>query len=203
MKFCIISLYNSKLNKDGIISINLPPLLTCPYAGECKKYCYAQVGQQSMGYAKQKRLNNFNLWGDNPTKFEELLKQEIHQAGRLINRWMDSGDIPSIDFLRLMIRIANHFPDRIFYAYSKSIPIILEYGWENLPTNLKIIQSYGGTADHLIDESKPFAKIFKTEEDIPSDFTNASHSDYLAATSATKLGIAVHGIRKKKFTKQE
>jgi len=198
-KFEIISEHNSKLAKDGIISINMPPCLTCLFAGICMLFCYAQVGHQAMGHAKAKRLRNLELWETDPKLFEEKLKNEIKHAGRLINRWMDSGDIVSVEFLRMMIRIAEHFQDRKFYCYTKAIPFILEVGWENIPSNLKIIQSYGGTKDELIDQSKPFAKVFKTEEEIPADFINASNSDYLSATSAHKIGIVAHGVRKSKF----
>jgi len=199
MKFNLMSMSNAKLDKDGICSINLPPKLSCPFAGECKAYCFACTGPQSWRGAKQIRLNNLELWENNPEQYEKFVIEDIHKAGRLVNRWNDSGDIVSTEYLKMMIRVANHYPDRHFYTYTKSIPFILKIGWENLPSNLKIIQSYGGTADHLIDESKPFAKIFKTEEEIPKDWTNATHSDLEAATSGTKIGIMAHGARKSKF----
>jgi len=198
-KYQLMSLNNSKLSKDGITSINMPPIVTCPGAGECKKYCYAQVGMQAMGNPKNFRLRAYQLWLDSPLDFKNIAKEEIRRSGRRIIRWHDSGDIVSLKYLKMMISIALEMPEIKFYTYSKSISIIRKFGFENLPVNLKIIQSYGGREDHLIDESYPFAKVFLNKENIPLGFTDMSDSDYLAATTATKIAIVVHGGRKSKF----
>ena len=124
---------------------------------------------------------------------------ELIHASKNIYRWMDSGDIYSLPFLKMMARIANAFPHLIFYSYTKSISIVIKFGWENLPKNLKLIQSYGGIEDHLIDRSKPFAQVFKSEKDIPKNFTNCSDSDIPAATFAKRIGIVAHGARKNNF----
>jgi len=198
-QYKLVSTRNAKLEKDGIVSINMPPLLTCPGAGECKHYCYAQVGMQAMGNPKRFRLRTLQLFKDDPKKFEELATFEIHRAGRRFVRWNDSGDIMSLSYLKMMVRLAKKFPDIKFYAYSKSIKILLKYGFKNLPKNLKVIQSFGGRHDHLIDKRQPYAKVFLTEKCIPKGFVDCSSSDYLAATSAKKIAIVVHGNRRKKF----
>lgn len=202
-KLTLISITNSKLSKDGIASINMPPAITCPGAGICKQYCYAQVGRQAMGAAKNFRLRAFDLFKTDPKKFEQTLKEEIHRAGRRIVRWHDSGDIVNLSYLKIMVSLAKHFPDIKFYTYTKSHKIVQKFGYENLPHNLKIIQSYGGKHDHLIDTKYPFAKVFAKEEDIPEGYTDCSNSDYPAATTATQIAILVHGIRKGKFKAQE
>jgi len=199
-KLTIVSVKNSKLIKDGIAAINLPPAITCPGAGVCKQYCYAQVGRQAIGPAKNFRLRTLELFKTNPKQFEQTLKKEIHQAGRRIVRWHDSGDIISLSYLKIMVKLAEHFPDIKFYTYTKSHKIVLKFGYENLPHNLKIIQSYGGKDDHLINTNYPFARVFEEEEDIPEGYTDCSNSDYPAATTATKIAIIAHGIRKKRFT---
>lgn len=193
----LVSIYNSKLAKDGIVSINMPPVLTCPSAGICKAYCYAQVGQQAMGKAKQKRLDAYNMFMNNPDEFQNLVISELLQANRRIVRWNDSGDIINKRYLEIMCNVAKHYPDIKFYAYTKSIPIIIDYGWHNIPNNLKLIQSYGGLHDGLIDRNRAFAQVFKDK--VPSDYIDCSTSDYEAATSANKIGMIVHGNRKKQF----
>lgn len=202
-KYQLVSTSNMKLEKDGIVSINQPPIKSCPSAGECKAYCYACVGQQAMGNAKAFRLRAFELFKTDPKKFEEIAAYEIHRSGRRIIRWHDSGDIMNLSYLKMMARIANRYPEIQFYTYTKSIRIILKFGWENLPANLKLIQSHGGKDDHLIDTKKPFARIFLDKESIPKGFTDCSNSDYEAATSATKIAIVVHGHRKKNFKPKE
>jgi hypothetical protein len=156
-----------------------------------------------MGNAKAFRLRAFELFKTDPKKFEEIAAYEIHRSGRRIIRWHDSGDIMNLSYLKMMARIANRYPEIQFYTYTKSIRIILKFGWENLPANLKLIQSHGGKDDHLIDTKKPFARIFLDKESIPKGFTDCSNSDYEAATSATKIAIVVHGHRKKNFKPKE
>jgi len=198
-KYTVLSEHNQKLEKDGIVHISMPPILTCPCSGKCKEYCYAQVGLQSWKPAKNFRLRNLDLFLNHPDEFEKVAKEDIHGSGRRIIRWLDSGDIMNQAFLKMMVRVAENFPDIKFYAYTKSISIVINFGWENLPKNLKLIQSYGGLEDRLIDPSRPFARVFADEASIPTDYVKASHSDYRAATDATRIGIAVHGIRRKKF----
>ena len=84
------------------------------------------------------------LYKENPKEFERLVLEEVHRCGRRFIRWHDSGDIMSISYLKMMVRVANSMPDVKFYTYSKSIKIIQQLGYRNLPANLKIIQSYGG-----------------------------------------------------------
>lgn len=198
-KLTLVSVSNAKLDKDGIVSINMPPVITCPGAGACKAYCYAQVGNQNFPGPKNFRLRAFDLFKTDPQKFKQTLKEEIHRTGRKIVRWHDSGDIVNLAYLKIMVSIANHFPDTKFYTYTKSHKIVQKFGYENLPNNLKIIQSYGGKNDNLINTKYPFAKIFTKEEDIPEGFTNCSNSDYPAATTATQIAIIAHGSRKSKF----
>ena len=76
----LISVHNQKLEKDGIASINLPPVLTCPGAGDCKKYCYAQLGHQAMGRAKDKRVRGMELYKENPKEFERLVLEKKYTA---------------------------------------------------------------------------------------------------------------------------
>ena len=198
-QFKLVSTHNAKLDKDGICSINMPPVLTCPGAGHCKAYCYAQTGKQVFPGPKNFRLRALELFKTDPKRFELLAKEEIRRAGRQIVRWNDSGDIFSIKYLKMMARLAKTFNAVKFYTYTKSIKILLKSGHENLPPNLKIIQSYGGKQDKLIDETKPFARVFQDKKSIPEGFVDCSESDYLAATTATKIAIVVHGNLKKYF----
>lgn len=202
-KLTLISVSNSKLEKDGIVSINMPPILTCPGAGNCKKYCYACVGLQAMGKPKEFRLRALALFKGNPKLFKQTLEKEIHRVGRRIIRWHDSGDIQNISYLKIMVALAKFYPDIRFYTYTKSHKIVQKFGFENLPANLKIIQSYGGKHDHLIDPRYPIAKVFAKKEDFPKGYTDCSESDYPAATTATKIAILAHGGRSKRFQPQE
>jgi len=199
MKLKIISDGNTKLKKDGIVSLNLPPVITCPGAGDCKKYCFACVGMQAMGNAKQKRINTLELFKRSPKEFVNTAVSEIKRTKALTVRFHDSGDIFSLQYLKTLCEICNKLPDVKFYAYTKSIKIILKFGWDNLPSNFKIIQSYGGKDDNLIDRNKPFALVLGIGEGTPKGFINANESDLPSSTYAEKIALTVHGGRKNKF----
>jgi len=199
MKLQIVSNGNSKLLKDGIVSINLPPVITCPSAGDCKRYCYACIGLQAMGNAKQKRLNTLEIFKRSPKEFKDICIQEIKRVKAKTVRFHDSGDIFSLRYLKTLCDICESMPEIKFYAYTKSLKILAKFGWDNLPLNFKIIQSYGGKNDSLIDRDKPFALVLGIGEAIPVGFIDGSESDLPSATYATKIALPIHGGRKNKF----
>jgi hypothetical protein len=200
-KYNLIAFGNGKLKKNGIAYISMPPKITCPGMGECGNFCYGCPLTMIYPSYGIKQLANLDFFLHDSKEFERVITAEINASNRMIFRWMDVGDIINRGFLEVMVNVANSLKHIQFYAYTKSLPTIIEFGWDNLPCNLKIIQSYGGKYDHLIDESRPFAKIFASAEEIPKDFTNATDSDYFAATIATKIGIVAHGMHKKKAIK--
>ena len=48
---------NAKLKKQNIASFDLPQGHTCPFAGECLKFCYAGKGFYKMPSVKNKYSN--------------------------------------------------------------------------------------------------------------------------------------------------
>lgn len=194
----ILSKGNSKLKKDGIVSIGLPPIKTCPGASDCKKYCYACTGFLSFGKAKEKRQENFKKI-KNKTFLKEVTKELKKEKAKII-RLHDSGDIFNMGYMKTLVQLCKAFPSKKFYAYTKSLPIIQKYGWNNIPTNFNIVQSTGGKYDNLINPNKPIARIFKSKKDIPNYYTLADKSDLVAADPKNKrIALIVHGARKTRF----
>ena len=88
-------------------------------------------------------------------------------------------------------------PDRIFYAYTKSMILFKNV---DLPRNFVLIQSEGTKNDDLyLDYNKPFARVFNTAEELNKAintglFLDASNSD-LQAVKAVLNGLNVALIK--------
>lgn len=186
----LLSNSNSKLRPDSIYSFGLPPVKTCPFAGACKSFCYAQNGfyrMTNVTSAHQKRLE-----ATKRPDFVQVMVDEISR--RLVKRIRihDSGDFYSLTYLKRWIAIANALPEVSFYAYSKSIPLFRKV---TLPKNFRVIFSAGGTKDHEIDTRRDFhALIFKTQRELDaSGYVDGSNSDLVAAAGkARKIGLLLH-----------
>ncbi len=185
---------NTKLAKDRILTFNLPALLTCPFAGSCKKYCYVKGGLYQLPAAQQRATYNCNA--TKKRSFVEVMVQHLYITRKKHIRIHSSGDFYSLAYLKKWIAIAEMFPDKIFYSYTKSIPLFSKV---TLPSNFKVIYSFGGKKDNLIDINKHrHAKIFATAEELEAaGYANASNSDLVALGDNHKIGLIVHGNLKK------
>jgi len=101
------------------------------------------------------------------------------------------------------ILIAREFPEILFYAYTKQIKMVRYFQrTRQIPGNLRLILSYGGTEDHLIyPEEDRHARVFETEEELDkAGYVNAMESDILALGENKKIGLVYHGVKKFKNT---
>ena len=180
---------NAKLKKQNIASFDLPQGHTCPFAGECLKFCYAGKGFYKMPSVKNKYSNNY----------EASLKDSfVNEANKSIKalpnikfyRVHSSGDYYNKKYIAKWLEIAKDNPTKIFYSYTKSI--ILFKGLD-LPTNLIIIQSEGTKKDSVyLNYSKPFARIFEDKNELldavdSGKYIDASKND-LNAVKAVLTG---------------
>lgn len=196
---------NSKLKQSGIVSFNLIPKTHCPLAGECADagYCYAMTGQQAFksGVIRRARAFLATLQEDFVQRMNEEVRRAIRRGFRAV-RIHDSGDFYSLDYLLKWAEIARANPGVKFYAYTKSISLVVRaQGRGLIPDNLRIIQSIGGKEDRRISEEFAHAKIFKTlDELMAAGYDDASETDDPAAFGDNKkIGLVVHGARKAKF----
>ena len=183
---------NSKMKKDGIFSFGMAPLVTCPMAGDCKKYCYACKGN----YRRFPKISE-GLHKSFLASLEDAFSQRMIVAITLkknvnLVRIHTEGDFYDQKYLDKWIEIMKALPNKQFYCYTKS----LHLNWEEalkLP-NFKRIQSFGGKLDNSIDAKLPHAIIFdsvKACED--AGYVNCSESDLVAAAQGTvKVGLVRH-----------
>lgn len=187
---------NSKLKKTSInngqrvFNFGIPVQDTCIWAGDCKKFCYASKGAYIWGNVKpafQTRLEVSKTDDFLILMFDEIVMKEATHS-----RIHDSGDFYSREYLHKWIKIIESLPHVEFYAYSKSLPLLIN---EKLPSNFTLIMSEGGKADHLINPAlNRHARIFKSEADLlAAGYVNASNDDLVAINKTNhKIGLVIH-----------
>ena len=186
----------SKENKVKIFNFSIPAYktkagkLTCPFAKDCIKYCYAQKGN----YTRFPKIGELMEQKYNISKqdnFVELMNTEIKRKKATHVRIHDSGDFYSIKYLNKWLQIAKDNKNIIFYAYTKSIQF---FKGLQLPKNLKIIFSEGSKKDDLINTLKDrHARIFKSIGDLlKAGYIDASNNDLNAITTNKKVGLVYH-----------
>ena len=193
---------NTKLKKSSILNnamiyaFDIPAYktmtgkITCPFAKDCVKYCYAQKGAYTWSPAKNKHNNNYLATKEN--NFIDVIQDEINRKRKITHiRVHSSGDYYSPKYLDKWVDIAKNNPNITFYSYTKSIPLINKV---NLPKNYIMIFSEGSKVDFLINENKHrHAKIFNNQKELlDAGYIDASGDDLKALTPNKKVGLIFH-----------
>ncbi len=184
-------------NNTKIFNFSIPAYktkagkITCPFAKECIKYCYAQKGNYTrFPMIQQLMEKKYEL--SKTENFINLMNKEIKKKKAKYIRIHDSGDFYSVKYLNKWIQIAKDNKSVIFYAYTKSIKFFIN--GLKLPKNLKIIFSEGSKTDNLINVNKHrHARIFKNITTLlNAGYIDASNNDLLAITDNKKVGLIYH-----------
>ena len=199
---------NSKLKKTSkyfgkrVFNFGIPAYksntgkITCPLAGECVKYCYAQKGAyiwSNVSPAFEKRLlitkkNNF----------ADIMIDEIKRKKAEYIRVHDSGDYYSKEYLLKWLEIAKKLPNIKFYSYTNNVNQIKKlYSKNEIPENFDFIFSDGGKQKNLINEKKDrHSKVFKSLKELESSgYKDSSNYDLFATkwhNDSNKVGLIYH-----------
>jgi len=196
---------------------------TCPNAGACATVCYARNGSYMFKNVLAAHTRNLMLTLNEPDKFANLICEELtHRkfqpkgtprvlpdGAKVADIWMfgwvsnggaavrihDSGDFYSLDYLRLWFKIARLNDSVLFYAYTKEVAMLKEYGHE-APPNFRWLYSTGGIQDDLITDTDRRADVFANEDAIrAAGYASQDESDLLAILLPTNLiGIPANNI---------
>ncbi len=176
------------INEKKIFNFSIPAYrsntgkVTCPFAGDCVKFCYAQKGNYTrfpkVGEAMEIKYELTKL-----KNFVELMHNEIKSKKAKIIRVHDSGDYYSPKYLNKWIRIALINPEVKFYSYTNSIKFVKDLPF--IPDNFDFIFSDSGKQKNLIDINKDrHTKIFKSKDELlKAGYIDASKID----TNSTKF----------------
>lgn len=133
-----ISKGNSKMG--AIPSVSLPPIITCAKGCTCAKKCYAAKLCRIYGTVRKAYARNL-----------EILKNDIDnyflqvKAAAMVSKYFRfhvSGDIPDMNYLDRMVKLAQELPGTTFLAFTKQYNFINNFlQYARIPDNLKIIFS--------------------------------------------------------------
>ncbi len=195
---------NSKLKKTSkelgvrVFNFGIPAYksktgkLTCPFAKDCIKYCYAQKGAYIWGNVSPAFEQRYEA--TKKDDFIEVMGADIRKKKVDFLRIHDSGDYYSPTYLEKWLQIARNNPQTKFYSYTKSMPL---FEGVELPENFDVIFSQGSKVDGMINPDKMrHSKIFKTEQElIIAGYVDASKIDLYATkwfNKNHKVGLIFH-----------
>jgi len=162
--------------------------LTCPFADECIKFCYAKKGAYVWSNVQPAFEKRYQLSKTND--FIQAMSNEINKKRPDYVRVHDSGDYYSKQYLYKWLAIALNFPNVKFYSYTNCVKMFKS---TKLPDNYDIIFSDSGKQKHLIDQSRDrHTKIFHSHKElISSNYIDASKIDLYATKWFNKDNINV------------
>ena len=195
---------NSKLRKTSkvlglrVFNFGIPAYksasgkTTCPFAGDCVKFCYAKKGAYIWSNVKPAFEKRYELTKSD--EFVSKMSDELFKKRPDYVRVHDSGDYYSKAYLQKWIDLANLFPEIKFYSYTNSVAMLKE---ANLPNNFDVIFSDSGKQKALIDIiSDRHTKIFSSKKDLDAaGYVNASELDLYATkwfNTNHKVGLIFH-----------
>ena len=188
----------SKLTGQRVFNFGIPAYksasgkLTCPFAGECVKFCYAKKGAYIWGNVKPAFEKRYEL--TKTDDFVNEMNKEIAKKKPDYVRVHDSGDYYSKAYLDKWIEIAIHNPHVRFYSYTNSVEMLKSV---ELPDNYDIIFSDSGKQkDKINTKVDRHTRIFATLADMTlAGYVNAMETDLNATkwfNKTNKVGLIFH-----------
>lgn len=188
---------NSKLGKLRTVGFGIPAyraadgFATCPKAGACAAVCYARAGMYRMPHVI--KCKEENLAAARRRDFATVAIADLKKISNEIVRIHDSGDFFNQRYLNSWKKIAAAFPEKRFYAYTKS----LHLDFSGLPENFTVVQSQGGKLDAQIDKRKQHSRIFASHDARKAaGYVDGNIHDGPAIYGTVKIGLVYHGTKK-------
>lgn len=209
---------NAKLK--NIISFSLASGWSCPFADRCLSKvdpdtrkitdgprtefrCFSASQESLYTNTRKQRFYNFETLRNINTVEEmvtlinfSLPKVKRNGEGSVV-RLHVGGDFFNQKYFDAWLKVAELNPDRIFYAYTKSI----QY-WVNrlgqIPNNLKLNASFGGRQDNLIKlYNLKYAEVCYSEKEAEDKGLEIDHDDYHAYAQEESFALLIHGTQPK------
>ena len=187
---------NSKLVKTDTVSFNIPAFRsadgfeTCPKAGACATMCYARQGRYMIPNVAGAREFNLDIVRNRLAEFVGMATEDLLRIKNKIVRIHDSGDFFSQQYVDAWFQLARSFPEKKFYAYTKSLHLDRSL----CPENLQVVQSVGGLMDDAIDPEESHSRIFVSHYDRrKAGYVNGNKDDTPAINGETRIGLVYHG----------
>lgn len=159
----------SKLGAN-IPSVSLPAGITCRPDAPCHAKCYARKGRFVFRKTKSLFDRNLEIWHADPVQYERDVIIAAFSCRYF--RWHVSGDIPDMNYLEMMVRVAVGLPETKFLCFTKKFELV--NAWRTLnpdgfPANIKIVLSAWGefVPDNPFNLPQAFVRLKHAESRIP------------------------------------
>jgi hypothetical protein len=207
-------------NRRKVYSFDLLSGWSCPQASEClskvvqigesrkirdgkdcKFRCFSASQEATFPSAYDKRKRNFDGLRHLKSCYDMAHAiADAMPANLGICRIHVAGDFFNQLYFRAWHLVAEWHPDRLFYAYTKSLNWWLQ-DRNDLPENLVLTASRGGRLDHLIDQyNLRESKVVFSEAEADALGYEIDHTDEHAAIPAIRnesFALLIHGVQPK------
>ena len=208
-------------NNRKIYSLDLLSGHSCPFAHECFSKAVVKNGKRSIQDGPHTKFRCFsasqeaqytNVYNSRKNNFQLLRGLHLNDMIAELSDSMPknlgvcrihvAGDFFNRDYMFAWINMAMMNPDRLFYAYTKSLKywVELEDYVDNLD-NFVLTASYGGRDDSMIAQHNlRFAKVVFSEAEAEKLGLEIDHDDSHAARPTLKdrnFALLLHGTQPK------
>ncbi len=207
-------------NKRKIYSLDLLSGYSCPFAKAClSKAVVGDNGKRKIQDGEDNEFRCFSasqevqyngVYNLRKHNFDSLRGEHLNDMIALLNRSMPknlgicrihvAGDFFNRNYMEAWTLVARSNPDRLFYAYTKSLQYWLDLR-NDIPDNLVLTASYGGRDDHLIaTEGLRSATVVFSEAEADRLGAEIDHDDSHAARPSLRdqsFALLLHGTQPK------
>jgi hypothetical protein len=157
--------------------------------------CFAASDEQIRPSVRKARWHNFELLrGLSKKDTVKLLLASLSPFAGVV-RIHVSGDFFSQAYFDAWLEVARQRPNTRFYAYTKALPYWVRRMGE-IPANLVLTASIGGTHDHLISEhGLRSARVVLSEDEAKRLGLALDHDDSHAMNPGPSFALLIHGMQ--------
>lgn len=203
------SAFNMNKTRKAIVSYGKPAIMSCPFAGSCMEYCYAETSEKTYKGSLAVHVHNYAMvWSQSTDVIVDRIERGLDNR-TVVVRLSDSGDITSYNEIKAWREVAINHPNTLFYGYSKATPYIYKLRSEfgQLPSNLVL---------NVSSTDNPVSMTFKAKLDevYPDEFNTCwivdseemhselselpfNNEEEMAMVGSSDFLIGLHGTFKK------
>ena len=203
--------------RRSVVTFDLLSGWTCPGAKDCRARVILTEGKRSIQETEDTiyrcfsasqeaafttvydmRQRNFNVLRRlNSSQMVDALGAALPRQSGIV-RLHVAGDFFNLAYFKAWVEVARLHPDRLFYAYTKSLPFWIETR-AAIPENFILTASYGGRHDELIRAHRlRFARVIMRPEQARR--LEIDHDDSHAADPTRRrmsFALLIHGVQPK------
>ena len=210
---------NAKLKALGgvVYTFSLPSGWSCPGANEClgkavlekgtyrmqdgkntRFRCFSASQEVAFPAVRKQRQHNFDLLRKAKTVSDmaTLIDESLPESATVV-RVHVAGDFFNKEYMKAWFEVAKMYPDKTFYAYTKSVNYWIEL-MKEVPDNFKLNASKGGKHDSLIGtHGLKFAEVVYSEQEAKDKGLEIDHDDSHAFLQDKSFALLLHGVQPK------